>query len=228
MNIIFLDTETTSNDETARLIQLAFRKDKAGTFIRFYKPPVPIEFEAMAVHHITNEFLDNFRSFKESGDQKTVQEVLDQNILVAHNAKFDIGILEKEDLKVGKRICTLRVCQNLFDLPNYKLQYLRYKLGLKISEQNKAHDAEGDIEVLEALFNHIIVFMRQSFPEISDEQSIDKMIKWTEEPILLRRIQFGKHKGKEFKDLPKDYMEWMIELPNLDEDLKYTLKHYLG
>lgn len=225
MNIIFLDTETTGNTETARLIQLAFRKDKMGNFIRHYKPPVPIEYEAMAVHHITTEFINQFPTLEESGDKKKIQEVLDQNILIAHNAKFDIGILEKEGLKVGKRICTLKVSQRLFDFPSYKLQYLRYRLDLKISEGNKAHDAEGDIEVLEALFNHILKWESLEIPE---QEFLEKMMKWTEEPVLLRRIQFGKHVGKEFKDIPRDYLSWLVGQPDLDEDLKYTLNYYLN
>jgi uncharacterized protein (DUF3820 family) len=42
-------------------------------------------------------------------------------------------------------------------------------------------------------------------------------------PVRLKTIEFGKHKGLPFEQIPKDYLKWLQEQPRLDDDLKYTL-----
>lgn len=225
-NLLFLDTETTGKDENARLVQLAFKLGNTKSNWLF-KPPVEITFEAMSVHHITNEMVDRKPKFNNIF-KKLVQDYLNENIMVAHNAPFDAEILRREGLKVGKMIDTLKVVQRLFDLSMYKLQFLRYHFGLEIQEV-RAHDAEGDIEVLEALFNYLVHYMARTMPELGMHLTLifDQMLEWTEEPLLLRRIGFGKHKGMLFSEVPKDYLQWLKKQPDNEEDLIYTLNHYL-
>jgi len=189
----------------------------------------------MATHHITNEFVDNCPPFNEE-DRTALQKILDESIMVAHNAPFDISILEREGLKVPHFIDTLKVCQKLFDEPMYKLQYFRYRFNLQI--EARAHDAEGDVLVLEALFNYLMERMRNYDPAVpanewkngdsnSDDRIISIMTDISTKPVLIRRITFGKYRGMEFKDLPRDYMRWLSGQSELDEDLKFTLSHYL-
>lgn len=228
MNLLFLDTETTGKDETARLVQLAYKLYGVKKCeVRYVRPPIPISFEAMAVHHITNEAVANLPMLEGIPEVKAeIQDLLTKNIMVAHNAPFDAEILRREGLEPNQIIDTLKVAQNLFDLTMYKLQFLRYNFGLEIT-QVRAHDAEGDVEVLEALFNYLFHYMARQKPELDESEIIGTMVKWTAEPLLLRRMGFGKHKGKEFKDLPKDYLEWLNKQPDIDADLKYTIEHYL-
>ena len=47
------------------------------------------------------------------------------------------------------------------------------------------------------------------------------------EVVLLTRMFFGKHKGEFFKDIPKDYLQRLLGTDDLDEDLKFTVGHYL-
>ena len=222
MQIVFLDTETTGKGDDSRLVQLCWKIADQPANSLLVKPPTQISFGAMATHHITEKMVESKSSFHEATDDSgksikaVVQDVLDNSILVAHNAKFDIAVLEREGLRVGRRICTLKVAQRLFDEPEYKLQYLRYKFGLEIPEGVVAHDAVGDVIVLEELFNHLTSHI--SIPEMEELTSL---------PVLLRRIGFGKHKGEEFKDLPLDYLSWLYQQTDIDEDLLYTLKHYL-
>lgn len=63
------------------------------------------------------------------------------------------------------------------------------------------------------------------------EEVIEEMIKISAAPILLARCNFKKHKGELWSEIVKtdrDYMEWALTLKDIDEDLVYTLKHYLG
>lgn len=53
------------------------------------------------------------------------------------------------------------------------------------------------------------------------------MIEITSNPMLLPRMPYGKYKGMKFDEIPTDYLEWLSGT-DLDEDMKYTVKHYLG
>lgn len=213
-NLLFLDTETTGLGDTDRIVQIATKfVGDSFTGIFYVKPPVPISFEAMATHHITREKVEYEPPFSEIA--KEIQEAINDRIVVAHNAEFDIGMLKREGIEVGEYICTKKVAQHLFDEESYRLQYLRYKYDLRVD--GEAHSAEGDVAVLEALF----YFLYQQI-------SIEKMIDISKRPVLLRRIGFGKHKGTEFAKIPMDYMQWLAKQTDLEPDLVYTLNHYLS
>jgi DNA polymerase III epsilon subunit-like protein len=155
---IFLDTETTGTNDNDRLCQLAYKSDNGITVNELYNPGMPISIEAMSVHHITDDMVKDKPAFKNSKTWHNVNELLksDNNILVAHNAPFDVGMLKKEGITVNKHICTLKLSRYLDEegvIPQYKLQYLRYYLKLNVKAN--AHDALGDVLVLEALFQRL-------------------------------------------------------------------------
>lgn len=230
MNIILLDTETTGL-ENGRIIQLAYKnRGDSPMFIEYYKPPVPIEFGAMATHHITEEMVADKLPFSETDTSKELPKMLQDSVLVAHNAKYDIGILNTEGVETNRYICTYKVAYRLYDLSEHKLQSLRYRWGIKIDEA-KAHDASGDVMVLEKVFEHMLQdYMSQN--NVSEEEAIQKFIQITGEPTLLRRIGFGKHKGTSFEDLQKNesgYWDWMNnKMEDKNEDLVFTLNYHLS
>ncbi len=224
---IFLDTETTGTETKDRLCQLAYKLETSEIVNELFKPPVPIEIEAMSVHHKTNEMVATKPAFNESPDHQKLVDLLndDTNILVAHNAKFDVDMLVKEGVHPKKVICTLKLARHLDPngvIPKYKLQYLRYYLGIQI--QATAHDALGDILVLEKLIE--ILFIKMS-KDIGPAAVDNKMMDISSKPVLLSRMYFGKHKGVFFRDIPKDYLNWLSGTDDLDEDMRYTVGHYL-
>jgi exodeoxyribonuclease X len=165
-------------------------------------------------------------SFKGSETWQELKELLksENNILVAHNAQFDMGMLKKEKITSQKYICTLKLAR-YFDkdgvIPQFNLQYLRYYSGLNV--EATAHDALGDIMVLEALFQKIHA---KAVEEFGDEAT-DKMVEISKNPVLIQVMPFGKHKGQKMDKVPRDYLEWLLTT-DLDEDLEYTVGHYLG
>lgn len=232
-DLIFLDTETTGIDLLVdRLFQVAYKQNgklKSGLF----KPEVPISVKSMSISHITNKMVDNKERFSDSKFKKDLQNALKGNILVAHNALFDIQMLEKEGIKVEKYIDTLKIAKFIdydFQIPEFNLQYLRYYFGLEIDA--KAHDAEGDVLVLEAVFG---VLFDKLMKEIGDEKKvIHKMLEISESPFLYQIFSYGKHKGKKIEEVlsyDRSYLEWMLDqkLQNeyFDEDWIYSLKYYL-
>ena len=241
MKPIFLDTETTGNiPGKDRLCSICY-KDGDTLVHELFKPPIPITVDAMATHHITNQMVEDKASFDSSETKEKVRELLADNILVAHNAVFDIAMLEIEGVQVPQYICTLRVARHLDTegkVPRFSLQYLRYFLDLNI-EDAPAHDARGDVLVLEALFARLIDKLKQT--EKDEIAVLEKMIELSQQPVLLRTMKFGKYRGRDFQDIARQdagYLSWLLgekqkqaatgSKDPSDEDLMYTLQYYLA
>lgn len=234
MKLIFLDTETTGNEiGKDRLCQICFKTEE-DIFVGYFKPPVPVSIKAMSVTHITNKFLRDKEVFKESTARKQLQELLNKGVLVAHNAKFDIAILEAEGVSVPLSICTLRMARYLDKegvIDEYNLSYLRYYLDIEV--EGKAHDAENDVQVLEGIFNRQLKKMMEEIPD--KDKAIEKMMEVSSRPTLFNKFNFGKHKGKEIGEVASSdrrYLEWLlaqkIDNPEAEEDWIYTLNHFLA
>jgi DNA polymerase III epsilon subunit-like protein len=181
----------------------------------------------MAIHHITEKMVADKPPFKESDEYEKLEKLVSDinNVIVAYNAKFDMQMLQMEDLYTPRVICTLKLARYLDKngvIPKYNLQYLRYFLGLEI--EAKAHDALGDILVLEGLFNRLHAKFQEN-GKLMDP--VQEMINISSNPVLIPRMPFGKHKGALFSDVPRDYLEWLSGT-ELDEDMAYTVKHHLG
>lgn len=225
---IFLDTETTGTEKEDRLCQLAYKTETGKIVNQLFKPSLPIAIEPMSIHHITNEMVENKPAFKDSFEYQKLVDLLndDKNILVAHNAKFDVDMLEKEGIHPKKVICTLKLARHMDPegkIPKYSLQYLRYFLGIKV--EATAHDALGDILVLEKLFERLFVKMSKSIGPAAVE---NRMMDISSKPVLLSRMYFGKHKRKFFREIPKDDLQWLSGQDDLDEDMRFTVGHYLN
>jgi exodeoxyribonuclease X len=236
-NLIFFDTETTGNTEKDYLCQIAY-KIGDDIFTSIYKPPIPIPPEASAVHHITNKMVADKITFAESEDLKKIKRIFedDNSVVVAHNAPFDLNIIKKEGIIPKYFICTLRVVRYLDvegKMSRYNLQYLRYLLEIEIKEA-VAHDAKGDVLVLEKLFQWLKNKIKKE-EGLNENETIEKMIEISSKPSLLRKFNFGKHNGKSVEEVAitdRGYLEWLLGqklsagVP--DEEWIYTLKHYLG
>src|SRR3989338_3793805 len=163
-NLIFFDTETTGNTENDFLCQIAY-KSGGENFTGLYKPPIKIPPEASAVHHITNKMVADKPSFANSGDLSKIKKLFEDKdtVVVAHNAPFDLMIIKKEGIEPKRFICTLRLARYLDKedkIERYNLQYLRYLLDIVIDAT--AHDAMGDVLVLEKLFERLKNKMMES------------------------------------------------------------------
>ncbi len=240
MNIIFLDTETTGAIlGKDRLCSLCYKF--GDTLVHeLYKPPLPISVDAMATHHITNAMVEDKTAFADSKEKEELQKLLNENVLIAHNASFDIAMLEAEGLNVPRYICSLRVARHLDEegkIPRFALQYLRYFLDLNI-QNAPAHDAKGDVLVLEALFARLLDKLMKTVE--SEGVAIEKMIELSQQPVLLRTMKFGKHTGKTFEEIAQkdaSYLRWLLgekqkdaaqgKVDPYDEDLIHTIKYYL-
>lgn len=235
MDIIFFDTETTGNQSEDRLCQIAWKQGGKETCLLF-KPPVPISIDSMAVHHITDKMVEDRPLFTDSPEWNDIKTLFESDtaIPVAHNASFDIDMLKKENIEPKQHICTLKVARYLDEeakLPKYNLQYLRYALGLEV--EATAHDALGDVKVLELLFDRLLKKMVERHGD--EKIAVQEMVRISSLPSLIHMFNFGKHAGKKVADVAQeapDYLEWLLkqklESDIADEDWIFTLKTHLG
>ncbi len=237
MKIIILDTETTGAGQSDRICQLSFLVCNEDLEIEaiyndLCTPPLPISFEAMAIHHITPEMIEGKAICQESKAFKALCELNHPtNLLVIQNAAFDLGMLEKEGFHSQMQLIdTFRILRAYYpnDGTSSSLQYKRYQWGLYKQEKAQcdtlgiqlfAHDALSDVIVLKNLFE-----------KISEEHSLPKMILACDTPILLEYIPYGKHKGERFLDIAKEArgdLHYMLKSESLDQDIKASIEYAL-
>lgn len=227
---LFLDTET-HNMVDPILVQLAYKpSDRLEYFSALYSTGgVPLDFGSMAVHHITEAEIADKPVFRDSADAKELQWLLRSYTLVAHNATYDIDVLVRQGVEIISSICTLRLARYLYPaLEQHKLQYLRYYLGIEFAEKPQTHDALGDVLVLEKVFAKMYEALKGQNPEKNEEELKALMIDISSRPSVLYMCKFGKHKGVLWSEVPRDYLDWVVNKSDFtDEDVLYTAKYYL-
>lgn len=237
---VILDTETTGAGENDRVIQLGFMV-LDGKNVQVHNDLcssiVPIGYGAMEVHGITPDQIEGKPSCIETSAFKALEELnTPDNVMIIHNAPFDLGMLAKENFTSKMRLIdTLRCAKHLFDEEEaHRLQFFRYRLGLYKLEQAeadalgivvKAHDAIGDVLVLKLFLTELRKKLTERFGNVNP---IDKMVELTQTPVLITKpLKFGKHKGKTLNEIvmsDKGYLSWMLaNMENLDEDMKYSI-----
>lgn len=237
-NLVFLDTETTGLNKEDRLCQVAFKfqgKEQDALF----RPEIPISVEAMAISHITNRMVADKDAFKDSEMFQELKDIFDKdNILVAHNAGFDAEILRREGLEIRKMIDTYKIAGYLDkkgEIPKYNLQYLRYYFDFEVPDA-PAHNALGDIRVLEVIFDYFYARMKAEVG--AEEKIIPKMLEISALPLLIKKFSFGKYLGERVEEVAgrdKGYLQWLLgekkkareNGEDESEDWIYTLEHHL-
>ena len=161
MRQLFLDTETTglSAEGGDRVIELGcvklVNRKLTGNNLHFYFNPERDSHEdALKVHGISNEFLRDKPKFAELSEE--ILAYLGDAELIIHNAAFDIGFLNKELERVGKKpikayvssvIDTLAMAKEMFPGKRNSLDSLCDRLEVDNSGRT-LHGALLDAELL--------------------------------------------------------------------------------
>lgn len=213
-----IDTETTSFE--GGVCELASVDIINGQICNpmsdFVKPPEPITVGAMAVHHITDAMV---------ADAPPIDDVVGRyqgaSVYVAHNAAFDRPKLPQIN---APWICTLKLARKLFpELESHSNQYMRYHfmLDVDVPENLHAHRALYDCYVTAALLIRLNRDVKMTIAQMREITAL---------PSLLHTMRFGKHKGKTFEEIAatdQGWIRWALANMDADEDLKFTLQHYL-
>ena len=159
---VAFDTETTGlKPDENRVVEIgAVKFDKDGIISRFsilIDPECSMPPEAGAVNNITDEMLKGQPLFKEVA--KDFLQFIQNTVLVAHNASFDIAFINAElkRCRMGKLtnkfVDTLIFTKEVFPrLDSYKLQELAKRFEIVAFA---AHRAEDDARVCMEVFEHV-------------------------------------------------------------------------
>lgn len=209
-----LDTETAGLQggvcEIAYL-ELDDDLDVVSEFCTRVNPERPIDPGATLVHGITNE---------DVADCPTLATVADFCFngpirMMAYNLPFDRRMVAPH-IKVSEGMCILQMSRkHITGTTNHKLEVLQKELAL--SEQ-KSHSALGDVHTTREVLLYILKLLDTDFQTV-----------WAraQEPQLIHKMTFGKHKGKTIAGLPADYRAWLLT-QEIDNNLRYTLNKYVG
>ncbi|MBH8600867.1 PolC-type DNA polymerase III [Thermoactinomyces sp. CICC 23799] len=156
---VVFDVETTGLSAVHDvIIELAAVKMKDGKIIdkfsSFANPHRPLSKHIVELTHITDDML------KDAPEVDDVVadflEFIEGTVLVAHNARFDMGFLQEAVKRIGKEpvknpvLDTLELARMLFpDMRNHRLNTLSDKLGIKLEQHHRAiYDAEATGHVM--------------------------------------------------------------------------------
>ena len=217
-HVLIIDTETTGLTDP-RPVEVAWLSlkditslDIVDEFEQKYNPEKPIEFGAMAAHHILDEDLTDKPSYK------TFELLEETEYIIGHNIDYDWEVINKPDIK---RIDTLALSRRIWkDTGSHSLSALIYMLAKdrrKVRERLKsAHSAMTDVKMCRFLLNRIIKEL--------DVKSWDDLWNVSEEYRIPETMPFGKHKGTLISELPPDYIQWAVtNLKDIDPYLKKAL-----
>lgn len=161
-----LDTETTglSPEGGGKICELAVSVSRAGRvvdeFSTLLNPGMPMHPDVIAIHGITNEMVAGAPSF---GDiLPRLLALLDDCVIVAHNADFDIGFLRAEFAQCGMRFPPYPVVDTL-KLARKSGRFAKNNLGciaadLGINTQGW-HRAMADTKMAEQIFYYFLTIL---------------------------------------------------------------------
>lgn len=215
MRGLIFDTETTGFNEPALVEAAYIHCDLAdgiigigGRFNALYNPGKPISCGAMATHHIMDEDVADLPP----ASSFTLPEGVEY--LIGHNVDYDWGVIGKPDLK---RICTLALSRMVWPEVEHSQSALMYFLERRIARDmvRNAHSAAVDVNICSIILGHLVRSLGVLTMEELWEQS--------EKARIPTVINFGKHKGSAIKDLPGDYVSWLLRQTDVDPYLRVAL-----
>ena len=212
--IRIIDCETTGTTDDDQVVEIGSvdLKDRelANAMSTLVQPTIPIPPVACAVHHITDDMVAGAPSIEEA-----MAPYMDARVFAAHNCAFDRRFLPFE----GDWICTYKAAMTVWpDAPEHKNQVLRYWLGLPALP-----DWVG-INPHRALFDAWTTAML--LQRLLDQRSVEELVEISGKPLLLPFLRFGKHANVPMREVPKDYLEWILR-EDFDEDVMHTARHWV-
>jgi DNA polymerase-3 subunit epsilon len=121
-------------------------------------PQMPVPYGAYAVHRISDEELKSAPLFAEVADD--LLSFLDDAVICAYNAKFDMGFLNSELARIGKKplansvIDVLLMARALVRSERYNLETVANNLNIFSAEE--LHRAICDCRVTARLFYKLV------------------------------------------------------------------------
>ena len=176
-----LDVETTglSHEQGHRVCEVGAIKLRAGKEIERYhslvQPGMPVPEEATRIHKITDDMLKEAPAF--SFIARPLREFLAGTVMIAQNARFDLGFINAEFLRTGLGKLSIPVVDTVAlarrvrpGLSGYSLDRLAHHFQIPVDTR---HRALGDCEVTVQVFLQCLKTLRQK----GDVRSVEDLVK---------------------------------------------------
>ena len=125
-----------------------------GEYSKIFKPKKEVPETILALTGITKKDLEKAEDFSEFA--KTIQDKLQDAVVVGHNISFDVNFLQSLGITFkGQYVDTLDMAQFILPThPSYNLENLMHYFGVPHTEAHRAlADAKATLKVLEGLLN---------------------------------------------------------------------------
>ena len=166
MREIVLDTETTGLDprDGHRIVEIACVElihhiPTGRSFHQYVNPGRDMPGDALAVHGLTAEFLARQRPFAAVLDE--LLEFIGGDLLVIHNAEFDLAFLNAELIRLQREpitsgyVDTLAMARRRFPGSPASLDALCRRFGIDLSSRVE-HGAQIDCDLLAAVYLELL------------------------------------------------------------------------
>jgi DNA polymerase-3 subunit epsilon len=171
LSFTFVDVETTGLDSATgdRVCEIALLRvcgdQEIGRFETLVHPQRPMTPGAMAVNGITDAMLVDAPPFAAVLPQ--VHALLQDAVLVAHNARFDVGFLRYEWQIAGQTLPSLAVVDTLA-LAQARYRFRHNSLGAIAGElgiiPTSLHRAMADVLITWQVWQRFVAHMREAGP----------------------------------------------------------------
>lgn len=185
---------------------------------------VAINPHARRVHQISDEMLVGAPSFTEA-----VKPFGGTQVYAAQRADFDRPRLRL----TGRWLCTHKLALRAFpEVKAHGLQSLVKYVPLDLAEVRPLfgglhpHRALYDALCTAVLMRRIAEALMPRCADIAD--FLERAERVSNQPALLARFRFGKHKGVPLGEVPADYLEWLVREPGIDADAVFSARHHLS
>jgi DNA polymerase-3 subunit epsilon len=159
-----IDVETTGGSPSAdRVIEIAvFVYDGervTDSFSTLLNPKRPIDPYVTKLTGITDAMVKNAPTFEEVHER--ILELMHENIFVAHNVKFDFGMIRQEFRRMGidfnrQQLDTVNLARKVMPgFQSYSLGNICDSLGIEIKDRHRATgDAEATVKLLQLILSN--------------------------------------------------------------------------
>ncbi len=216
-----VDCESTGLDtQSDRVLEVAvilFRGNSVlEEFQTLINPQRDIPETSYAIHKISSEMVAESPTIETV--LPTVFKLLGNHPIIGHGIDFDLELLTQEakrsnipcNIQNNTRVDTVRLGRLYGESPSNSLEMLRSHFN--IAEEG-AHRAMSDVLVNVKVFQHLT----QKY------KTLNQVLEVLSKPILMKTMPLGKYRGRLFKDLPLDYIQWAMR-QKFDQDLLFSLK----
>ena len=142
-----------------------------------FRPPVPHDWFSEAnirVHGITAAMVQDAPTYSEVIN--LMLDFIDKDLLVAHNASFDMGVLAASAKAINQELpklrygCSLKIARKTYNLDSYRLNAVAYSIG---HEEFEHHNALADSEACARIVIHAA--KRQGVQDLPELLAVTKV-----------------------------------------------------